>query len=185
MAVDRRSFLVRSGLGVAAVGLGGATLLLSPREARARGLALRVLAPAEAKTLAAVGEVLLPGADAAGLVPYVDHQLAAAPSECLLAVRYADLAPPYATLYTRWLQALRSASETLHGKALPALEPAAARDLVARLRDGTLAEWDARDAVACYRALRSDAVDVVYGTPDGFARLGLPYLEHVAPPENW
>lgn len=185
MAVDRRSFLAGSGLGIAAIGLGGATLLLSPREALARGLPLRALTAPEARTLAALGEVLLPGAEAAGLVPYVDSQLATAQSECLLAVRYADLVPPYAALYRRWLQAVESASVAMHGEAFPALEAAAARDLAAGLRDGSLTGWEAPDALACYSALRSDAVDVVYGTPEGSARLGLPYQEHVAPPEDW
>lgn len=36
-----------------------------------------------------------------------------------------------------------------------------------------------------YFALRSDAVDVVYGTVEGFQKLGIPYMPHIAPPRNW
>jgi hypothetical protein len=33
--------------------------------------------------------------------------------------------------------------------------------------------------------LRSDAVDVVYGTMDGYAALGIPYMPHIAPTKRW
>ena len=33
--------------------------------------------------------------------------------------------------------------------------------------------------------LRSDAVDVVYGTEGGFEELGIPYLAHIRPPADW
>jgi hypothetical protein len=33
--------------------------------------------------------------------------------------------------------------------------------------------------------VRSDAVDVVYGTPAGFEALGVPYMEHIMPPRRW
>ena len=36
-----------------------------------------------------------------------------------------------------------------------------------------------------YVCLRSDAVDVVYGTPEGFRKLNIPYMEHILPPEGW
>jgi hypothetical protein len=36
-----------------------------------------------------------------------------------------------------------------------------------------------------YLILRSDAVDVVYGTMDGYANLGIPYMPHIAPSKRW
>jgi len=36
-----------------------------------------------------------------------------------------------------------------------------------------------------YLVLRSDAVDVVYGTMDGYAALGIPYRPHIAPSKRW
>jgi hypothetical protein len=33
--------------------------------------------------------------------------------------------------------------------------------------------------------VRSDAVDVVYGTMDGYARLDIPYMAHIAPTTRW
>jgi hypothetical protein len=33
--------------------------------------------------------------------------------------------------------------------------------------------------------LRSDAVDVVYGTVEGYEALGIPYQPHIAPLKRW
>jgi hypothetical protein len=33
--------------------------------------------------------------------------------------------------------------------------------------------------------LRSDAVDVVYGTEEGYKDLGIPYMAHIAPLKRW
>jgi hypothetical protein len=36
-----------------------------------------------------------------------------------------------------------------------------------------------------YFLLRTDAVDVVYGTMEGYAQLGVPYMPHIAPARSW
>ena len=36
-----------------------------------------------------------------------------------------------------------------------------------------------------FGVLRSDAVDVVYGTMEGYAALGIPYMPHIAPTQKW
>ena len=36
-----------------------------------------------------------------------------------------------------------------------------------------------------YFVLRNDAVDVFYGTQDGFEALGIPYMAHIEPPSRW
>ena len=36
-----------------------------------------------------------------------------------------------------------------------------------------------------YFVLRSDAVDVVYGTVEGYAELGIPYQAHIMPLKRW
>ena len=42
-----------------------------------------------------------------------------------------------------------------------------------------------KPAGQAYFVLRSDAVDVVYGTMEGYERLGVPYLPHIAPDKRW
>jgi len=36
-----------------------------------------------------------------------------------------------------------------------------------------------------YVVLRNDAIDVVYGTMEGYAALGVPYMPHIAPTKRW
>jgi hypothetical protein len=36
-----------------------------------------------------------------------------------------------------------------------------------------------------YGTLRNDAIDVAYGTVEGFARLGVPYMPHILPERSW
>ena len=45
--------------------------------------------------------------------------------------------------------------------------------------------WQGPPGPFVYLVLRSDAVDVVYGTMDGYAALGIPYMPHIAPEKRW
>jgi len=60
--MNRRSFLRGAGLGLLSFSLAGAQVLLTPRQARARGADFKSLGAVEVKTLEALGEVLVPGA---------------------------------------------------------------------------------------------------------------------------
>ena len=66
----------------------------------------------------------------------------------------------------------------------------AAQMIVAALETGSLLGgnppgWSGPPAPVVYLVMRSDAVDVVYGTPKGFEDLGIPYMPHILPPTNW
>ena len=61
-AMERRVFLKGAGLGVFAFTVGGASVLLTPGEARAQGVPFRLLNAKEAETIEALGETLVPGA---------------------------------------------------------------------------------------------------------------------------
>ena len=71
------------------------------------------------------------------------------------------------------------------------LTPRAARatgidySLVDALWRGDIAPWDGPPPPLFYMMVRSDAVDVVYGTQEGFDELNVPYLAHIVPPEKW
>ena len=49
---------------------------------------------------------------------------------------------------------------------------------------GNADPWQGPPPPVFYMAVRSDAVDVVYGTESGFEELGLPYLAHISPPSH-
>ncbi len=53
------------------------------------------------------------------------------------------------------------------------------------MRQNKVAGWQGPPGPFVYLVLRSDAVDVVYGTMDGYAALGIPYMPHIAPEKRW
>ena len=45
--------------------------------------------------------------------------------------------------------------------------------------------WTGRPGALVYAVLRADAVDVVYGTMEGYEALGIPYMPHIPPEKRW
>lgn len=183
MQESRRQFLI--GTGGLLFTVGGVELFLTPRAARARNAGFRVLDPTQAGTLEAVGEILVPGAAAAGIAHFVDSQLAADPNECLLIARYFNLEPPYAAFYAGALAAIEQQSARRHGKTFGELAEAERVALVRDFSNRDPEGWQGPPAPLAYLLLRSDAVDVRYGTVEGFQHLNIPYMPHILPPGRW
>lgn len=185
-SVNRRLVLKGAALGAFAYTVGGAEVLLSPREALAQGVPLKVLSPDERTALEALGETLLPGARDAGLAHYVDQQLSVPPGEALLIARAVGVMPPYADFYRAGLAALDASSRKIHGAKFAALVQDKRNELVEQLRQKNPEGWNAPPpSPFFYFVSRADAVDVYYGTVEGFARLGIPYMPHIAPLKRW
>ena len=53
------------------------------------------------------------------------------------------------------------------------------------MRQNKLDGWKGPGSPFVYFLMRTDAVDVVYGTMDGYAHLGVPYQPHIAPTQSW
>ena len=191
MSLNRREFLKSTGLGISVLSLTGAQLLLSPREARAKGVAFKVLNAGEVTTLEAFADTLLPGCAEAGVAYFVDEQLARDANDSLLMARYLQVEPPYAEFYKGSLASLNGYCQKLHGKPFYQLSESQRNELAADLfRMGPEgpqdpAGWQGPPAALVYLCLRSDAVDVVYGTVDGFKELDIPYMAHIEPPTPW
>jgi len=106
--------------------------------------------------------------------------------EALLEARILNVRPPYANFYRAALGAVDRASEKLNqGRGFVQLSEAEQRSFVDQMRQGKLEAWQGPPGPFVYLLLRSDAVDVVYGTMDGYAALGIPYKAHIAPAERW
>jgi hypothetical protein len=118
-------------------------------------------------------------------VHFVDQQLAADAADCLLLIRYLDVPPPYADVYRGGLAALEAASRTAHARAFAELTAEQATALVRTMSEKDPPGWQGPPAPLFYFAARSDAVDVVYGTEEGFAKLRIPYMAHIRPPTPW
>jgi hypothetical protein len=187
MEVMRRQF-IKAGAGGAALTLafnvGGGVLLLTPEEARAKGIEIKRLSRHETLMLEKLAEAMVPGAVAAGVAHFVDHQLGVDPDDCMLIAKYFPVPQPFAAWYKRGLSAAEAFSRSKMNEKLPALSASQLHQLV-----GEMGRPDAKiegfDLSLFYLCLRSDAVDVVYGTPKGFEKLEVPYMAHIMPPEGW
>lgn len=179
----RRELLATVGTGFAVLTVHTVWGQLSPAEARARGVALRTLSATEGNTLEALGDILLPGAAAAGIALYVDDQLGS--STPLLILRYLDFPGPLLDVYRQGLLALDQLGRARHGLPFHLLSPAQQEALVREMAQSNPPEWSGPPAPLFYFVTRNDAVDVCYGTEEGFARLAIPYLAHIPPPRSW
>ena len=186
MTCTRREFLQRSSLGLLAFHVGGCEVELTPQQAREQKATLRVLKAEEAQAVEALGDVLLPGSGAKGIAHYIDHQLAAPAPEQLLMIKYLDVEPPFLPFYRSGLDALDNAARTAHQDSFVSLDAGRRRELVARMARENPPGWaGGPPAPFFFFVLRNDALDVTYGTVDGFDALEIPYQAHIAPPTRW
>lgn len=190
MTPTRRNILIGAagaavGLGVLPFVIGDRTEHLTPAEAKHRGVPLRSLAADEARTLERLGEILLPGAGDAGIVHFVDHHLSVPSAESLLMLRYMDVPPPYLDFYRAGLAALDGAARTARNLAFADLPVSQATELVGGMGREQPPGWRGPPSQLVYFTIRSDAVDVVYGTRAGFEKLGVPYMAHLEPDKDW
>jgi hypothetical protein len=183
--IARRVFVKGATLGALAFTVGGTEVLLTPKQARAQGVPLRVLKPEEAQTLEAIGETLAIGARQHGVANFVDSQLAVPAEDSLLMIRVSEARPPYVNYYRAALAAIERASQTLHKRKYADLDAALQREFVDALRQNRIENWQGPSQAGVYLTLRNDAIDVAYGTVEGFARLGVPYMPHIVPERNW
>jgi hypothetical protein len=108
------------------------------------------------------------------------------PGEALLEARILNVRPPYASFYRAAIGAVDTASKALNnGRNFAQLNPSERHDFVDVLRQNKVQGWQGPNGSLVYMVLRSDAVDVVYGTMEGYEALGIPYMPHIAPEKRW
>jgi hypothetical protein len=183
--IDRRNFMRGAAIGALAFTVGGAKVLLTAREARAQGVPYRLLKPEEAETIEALGETLVPGARAAGVAHFIDHQISVPPEEALLEARILNVRPPYANFDRAAVGAVDRTSQAQSGGRFAWLASNEQREFVNLMRQNKIEGWQGPAGGFVYFVLRSDAVDVVYGTVEGYQALGIPYMAHIAPLKRW
>ena len=183
--LDRRTVLRGGATGLLLFTLAGCDKLMTPREARDQGADFRHLTAAEQRSLDALAETLVPGAAAAGIAHYVDAHLARPHADCLLTIRYLDVAPPYSAFYAAGLKAMDDVARAAHGKAFVDLDAPAKAAIVRPMLGGKVDGWSGPPPPLFYLAVRGDAADLVYGTVEAFDRLNVPYMAHIDPPAAW
>jgi hypothetical protein len=160
-------------------------LLLSPAQARQRKLPLTVLDAGEAADLETVIEALVPGSAEAGAVHFIDFQLARPAVDSLLMLRYLGVPQPHVDFYRSGLAALAQHSSERFGKRPSELPASSLDQLIADLIADDTPGWSGPPASFLYFVWRSDGVDVTYGTEEGMAALGTPYMAHIRPQQVW
>ena len=183
--IGRRGFMKGATLGALAFTVGGAEVIMTAGEARARRVPFRLLDAHQGETLEALGESLVPTAREAGIAHFIDHQLSAPPHEALLQARIFNFRPPFADFYRTALSAVDEGSHKIFGRDFANLPAADAREFVDRMRQNKIEGWAGRPGATVYAVLRADAVDVVYGTMEGYEALGIPYMPHIPPEKRW
>jgi hypothetical protein len=164
--------------------LGGASILLTPEQALAQNLPLSKLSDVQARRLNLLAEAVLPGSSEQGVVHFIDHQLNSDPNEALLIAKYFQVPLPYLNFYAKGIDVAAAMAERSIGKPIDDLNAEQVQQLVTEM-SAPGAVVDQFPIFLFYMCLRSDAVDVVYGTPEGFKKLNVPYMEHILPPEGW
>jgi len=183
--IGRRGFVKGATLGALAFTVGGTEVLMAPGEARARNVPFRLLDGHQAETLEALGETLVPQAREAGIAHYIDQQLSVPPHEALLQARIFNVRPPFADFYRTAIVTIDERSRKLLGRDFAELSATDQREFVDRMRQNRIDGWTGRPGAAVYSVLRADAVDVVYGTMEGYEALGIPYMAHIPPEKRW
>jgi hypothetical protein len=183
--MKRRVFLQGAGMGALAFTVGGASVMMTPRAARAQRVPFRLLKADEAAAIEALGETLVPGAKQAGVAHFVDQQVSVAPGEALLEARQLNVKPPFINFYRAAIAAVDGAAGARSGRPFAALGPDEQGTFVDAMRQNRIDGWQGPPGSFVYLVLRSDAVDVVYGTMEGYAQLGVPYMPHIAPDRRW
>lgn len=183
--ISRRRLLAAAGGLTLSFLVDGRERLLTPREARAEGMTVAPFSKAEAATLTRLGNILTIDAGDAGLAHFISAQLRKPAAESLLMIRYMDVPPPHDGFYKAGLGALNQAARARHGTAFTEIDDESALALVQDMGTGKIDGWDAPPAPFFYFLVRADAIDVTYGTMEGFARLEVPYLAHIEPDSKW
>ncbi len=185
MPQSRRTFIRNSGIGLLSYCVAGCEVELTPEQARQQKIPFHVLNPDEVRTLEAFGETLLPGSAAAGIAHFIDHQLNASPQDQLLMIKYLGVNPPFSPFYSAGLAALNTLAIDQHGANYADLSSEQRIALVGQMAQANPDGWQGPPAPFFYFVLRNDAIDVVYGTKQGFESLGIPYMAHIEPPSRW
>ena len=173
-SLTRRHLLARS----TAAGffmIAGQWAWLTPREAQARAFEPQVLSSGQCTALSILGDALVPGAATAGIAAYIDLQLQAGDQSLLIGKYLGVDASAQSGFY-------RAAADNVIAMTD---ENTSMPTFIADMAGDKLSDWIGPPASYVLFVLRADALDVTYGTPEGFENLGIPYMAHIMPEQPW
>ena len=153
----------------------GDRLSLTPAEAVEFNFTPEILTREQLNAIERVAEHLVPGSVDAGIAAYLDAQLRAG---------------EYSLLIGKYLGVDIHAQIDFYESLASNLQKALQTDLstsavVSTLWSDTQPDWEGPPASYMLFVLRADALDVTYGTPEGFEALEIPYMAHIMPENPW
>lgn len=172
--LSRRS-LLRSSVGTASYLVLGGRLVLTPAEAVELEFTPEVLTRGELDLIEAVAEELVPGSVEAGISAYLDAQLQAG-TDSLLIGKYLGVDIPAQIDFYQLLA--RNLQEALRADR-------AVTEVLTAMWSDKVPNWEGPPASYMLFVLRADSLDVTYGTPAGFEKLGIPYMAQNMPATPW
>src|SRR3979490_1436655 len=148
--IGRRGFVKGATLGALAFTVGGAEIIMSAGQARARGVPFRLLDAHQGETLEALGETLVPQAREAGIAHFIDQQPSVPPHESLLQARIFHFRPPFMEFYRAAIAAVDDGSRKIFGRDFAQLAAADQREFVDRMRQNKIEGWSGRPGATVY-----------------------------------
>lgn len=174
-SIKRRNLLAGGAATLGFYVIGGKLTQATAAEATAKGFTPRALTKDQVAALEAIAEALVPGSKAQGVGAYIDSQLASGDDSKLIAKYLGVGTPSQAGFYSAALDA-----------ALKQSQLSVAPEVFTRaLATDAVNDWQGPPGSYFTFVLRADALDVVYGTPQGFESIGVPYMAHIQPEASW
>lgn len=174
-SIKRRKLLAGGAATLGFYLIGGRLTQATAAEAMAKGFTPRALTKDQVAVLEAIAEALVPGAKAQGIAAYIDSQLASGDDSKLIAKYLGVGTPAQKGFYSAALDAALK-----QPKLKEAPEP-----FTRALATDSVNDWQGPPGSYFTFVLRADALDVVYGTPEGFESIGVPYMAHLQPEASW
>ena len=120
----------------------------------------------------------------ARVASFVDKYLAEPYEESLLFLRLLQ-SPPFVDFYRNGIAGIDRESQFRYARSFLRISSDERAAVVEAAATSSTEAWTDPDPFFFYLVSRSDAVDVVYGTAEGFRKLGVPYLPHIRPSPPW
>ena len=153
----------------------GDRVMLSAAEAVELDFTPEVLTRDQLKIIETVADQLVPGSANAGIAAYLDAQLRAG-NDSLLIGKY--LGVDISAQIDFYESLARNLQKALQNEQ-------AISEVLSAMWSDTQAGWQGPPASYMLFVLRADALDVTYGTPEGFEALDIPYMAHIMPETPW
>ena len=179
--VGRRQFIIGAVAAASAMRVASESYASTAAET---SMSFQTFSEIQGNTYAAWCDLLVSGAAAAGVAHFADKYVSGPYEQSSLLSRFL-VTPPLSGFYLAGVAGIDKESQAHFGAAFLSLAHDEQLKIVdAAVRSKTQA-WSTPDPFLFYLISRSDAVDVVYGTEQGFQTLDFPYQAHIEPPTPW